>query len=192
MHIQGVILAGGKSTRMGTDKALLSLHNKKVVEHIIEEMKNITPDIIIISNQPELYESYGYPIYKDRYKDKGPLAGLETAFYHMKGDIAVITPCDTPFIQHAIYEDLLRNIQPYDAVVPKYNGRLHPLAGVYRRSVHPFIETCIQNNQLQVKSFFDKIDVLYQEDFNMVNDSLLEKHFFNMNTVEEFNEAKRL
>lgn len=192
MHIQGVILAGGKSSRMGTNKALLSLHNKRVIEHIIQEMIKLTPDIMIISNEPTLYESYGFPIYQDRYMDKGPLAGLETALYHMKGDIAVVTPCDTPFIQQHVYGELLKNIKNYDAVVPKYNGYLHPLAGVYRQSVHPFIESCIQNNQLQVRSFFDTIHVLYQEDFSGIDDSVLEKHFFNMNTMEEFDEAKRL
>lgn len=191
VYIQGIVLAGGKSTRMGTNKALLSLHNKRVIEHIIEEIKKITPDIIIISNEPKLYESYGYPIYKDRYKDKGPLAGLESALYHMRGDVAVVSPCDTPFIQHAVYEELLNNMDHYDAVVPKYNGWLHPLSSVYRRSIHPFIETCIQNNQLQVRSFFDTIHVHYQEDLSMIESSLLDKHFFNMNTMEQFNEAKR-
>lgn len=192
LHIQGIVLAGGKSSRMGTNKALLSIHNKKVIEHIIEELQEITNDIIIIANEPEYYKAYNYPIYKDRYKQKGPLAGLETALYHMRGDVAVVSPCDTPFIHHSVYEELLENMNDFDAIVPTYEGQIHPLSGVYRKSVHASVEYCIQNDQLRMTSFFDDIHMHLKEDFSAIDPSIAKKHFFNMNTVEEFNQAKGL
>lgn len=192
LHIQGIILAGGKSSRMGTNKALLTLNNKKVIEHIIEEMKQITDDIIIIANEPELYQKYNIPIFEDRYMHSGPLAGLETALFHMAGDIAVVTPCDTPFVHHSVYNKLLHQMHTQDAIVPKYENRLHPLAGVYKKTVHSFIEQKIKNNELRMTSFYDDINVHIQEDFDEIDQSVLRKHFFNMNTVEDFNKAKEL
>ncbi len=192
MNIQGIILAGGKSSRMGTNKALLSLHNKKILEHIIEQMRLLTQDLIIIANEPTLYEPYGFPIYPDRYLGKGPLAGLETALYHMEGDVAVVTPCDTPFIHHTVYKQLLSHIQAYDAVVPKYDHRLHPLAGIYRTSVHPFIEANIRENNLRMTSFFQDVHVFVEEEFHSLDPSLVKRHFFNMNTIEDFQQAKEI
>lgn len=192
MNIQGVILAGGKSSRMGTNKAMLPLHNKKVIEHIIKQMECITKDIIIITNEPALYKHYDFPLYTDRYENKGPLAGLETALYHMTGDIAFVTPCDTPFIHHSVYEYLLNNLEQHDAIVPKYDEQLHPLSGIYRRSVHPFIERRIQDEELRMTSFYEDIDVYIQKDFNALEESITRNHFFNMNTMDDFHEAKRL
>lgn len=192
MNVQGIILAGGKSSRMGKNKAMLHLHNKKVIEHIIEQMRLITEHIIIIANEPSLYETYGFSVYSDRYVEKGPLAGLETALYHMDKDVAVVSPCDTPFIHHTVYEQLLMHIESYDAVVPKYDGRLHPLAGIYRKSVHPFIEQSIKQNNLRMTSFFEDVEVFIEDNFHSFDSSMIKKHFFNMNTTLDFQQAKEL
>lgn len=191
MNTCGVILAGGKSSRMGTDKALLKLNNKTVIEHIISEFLKVTDDIIIVANKPEYYHFLNLPIVSDRYQDKGPLGGLETALYHGSADNYLISACDTPFINHRVYQVLLAELKNFDAIIPKYKDRLHPLSGIYARSLLPDIQYQIEQNNLRVQSFFNQRNINYIDQFTSINDDVLMKHFFNMNNPNEYNDAKR-
>lgn len=191
MNTCGVILAGGKSSRMGTDKALLKLDNKTVIEHIIAEFSKITEDIIIVTNKPIHYQFLKLPIVSDRYQEKGPLGGLETALYHGLADNYLISACDTPFINHYVYQKLLDELNNYDAVIPKYMDRLHPLSGIYKSSLLPDIQYQIEQNNLRVQSFFDDRNINYIDQFSSINDDVLMRHFFNMNNPDEYNDAKR-
>lgn len=192
MQTCGVILAGGKSSRMGTNKSLLPIQGKASVERVSDELKTVTDNVIIIANESKTYDFLQIKRYSDRHVDKGPLAGLESALYHADADIYFIAACDMPFIDGRIYTYLLEQIAHYDAVVPVYNGQNHPLAAIYRRSILSQIQQQIANNNLRVKSFFEHINVHYIDKFNGIPDSIVEKHFFNMNNPEQYNQAMRL
>ncbi|HLR01483.1 MAG TPA: molybdenum cofactor guanylyltransferase [Virgibacillus sp.] len=193
MHSCGVVLSGGKSSRMGTNKSLLQLNDDKpVIQHIYDEIKHICDDTIIVTNQPEQYDFLKATMVGDRYFDMGPLAGLETAMYHIDADIYMIAACDMPFINRDIYTYLANKLQSYDAVIPRFDNQMHPLAGIYRRHVLPSIQKQIQSHDLRVKGFFEDINVLYVDDFASFPQTMVERHFFNMNDPAEFEEAKRL
>ena len=196
MHTCGVILAGGKSSRMGTNKSLLTIHdNKPVIQHIFEEIKLISDDTVVVTNHPDQYDFLQATMIGDRYFDKGPLAGLETSMYHMKAEYYIIAACDMPFIDKQIYtylRDQLQRYDTYDAVIPVFNDQQHPLAGIYKREVLLSIQNQLYLNNLRVKSFFNDINVLYVNDFSMFSRATIEKHFFNMNNPTEFEQAKRL
>lgn len=185
----GVILSGGKSSRMGTDKSLLRLNDRPIIEHIYDEMKKLTKHIAIITNKKSAYKYLQVPLYGDRYNDKGPLAGIESALYHVKANIFIFSACDTPFIQAPVYEQLLEHIDNYDAVVPTYQGRKHPLSGVYKQSIWRFVKRHLENNHLRVMSFFDDIHVKYIDSFPGISEDLLKLHFFNMNVPSQYEEA---
>lgn len=193
MHSCGVVLAGGKSSRMGTNKSLLHIkENQPVIQHIFEEMKQINDETIIITNHPEQYDFLQATKVGDRYLDMGPLAGLETAMYHINADSFTIAACDMPFINRNIYTYLKQQLQSYDAVVPIFNEKMHPLAGVYKRKVLPSIQRQLQLHDLRVKSFFTDINVLYVDDFSSFSQAAAKKHFFNMNHPSEYEQAKKL
>lgn len=190
MHICGVILAGGKSSRMGTNKSLLLIDHKPVIKHIVEELETCTDELVIIANEPTIYDFLHLKVYRDRYTDKGPLAGIETALYHVEADVFMLAACDMPFIHASIYTFLLEKFEQHDAIIPVYEKQMHPLAGLYKKSVLEKVQYQLENDILRVKSFFDQINVKYVENFQGISDKLLKKHFFNMNNPEEYQEAK--
>ena len=196
MYSCGVLLAGGKSSRMGKNKSLLNVNdNRPVIQVIYDEIKQINEDSIIVTNHPDEYDFLQATMVGDRYYDMGPLAGLETAMYHIDAAYYMIAACDMPFINKQIYTYLHEQLQQhntYDAVVPVHNNQIHPLAGIYKRNVLPHIQRQLEIGNLRVKSFFEDIHTLYIDSFSQFSQSTLKKHFFNMNNPEEFEQAKLL
>lgn len=191
MRICGTILAGGKSSRMGTNKALLKINDKPVIERIADELEACTDQVIVISKSPKEYEFLHLDIFPDRYQEQGPLAGFESALYHVEADWFIIVACDMPFIKADVFRYLYEKRSSYDAVVPIYDGQMHPLSGIYHRSVLPSIQQQLNNQRRQVKSFFEHIHVHYVKEFSL-SQRMLERHFFNMNHPEEYEEAETM
>lgn len=192
MHTCGVILSGGKSSRMGKTKALLPLRDKPVIEHIASELKHVCDEVIVITNQPQDYEFLGLSHFEDRYRQKGPLGGIESALYHVNADVYVMAACDMPFISRHVYTHLMQQLKSHDAAVPMYDARMHPLAGVYRKTVLPAIQDKLDHDERKVNSFFDRTDVNVVHDFGEIPEELLNKHFFNMNNPDHYEQAKVL
>lgn len=177
---------------MGTNKSLLAIHNKKAIEHIVDELSLCTDEVIIIANEKEPYQFLNKKIFSDRFKNKGPLAGLESAIYHYEADVYYIAACDMPFINCQIYQYLSQYIINHDAVIPVYDSRQHPLSGLYHRDTLYYIQQQIKQNRLRMNSFHHAIHVKYVETFNGIDERTLQKHFFNMNNPEQYEIAKRL
>lgn len=192
MRTCGIILAGGKSSRMGTNKALLEIDNKSVIEHIAHELKQCTNEVVIIANDTATYSFLNLRQISDRYVNKGPLGGLETALHHIDADTFFIAACDMPFINRQVYENLLDQLNNYDAVVPIYQKRQHPLAGIYKRSVLPNIQAQLTAGDYRVRGFFKDIKMKYVDHFSNIPDHIVERHFYNMNNPEEYEAAKVL
>lgn len=191
MDVCCVALSGGKSSRMGTNKSLLLLNNKTVIEKIINELHDISCHVYLVTNEPVIYRFLQIPLIRDRYKEKGPLAGIETAFYHIDASIFVFSPCDTPFISSSIYRYLLKQIGDKDAVIPVYNGQIHPLSGIYRKKSFTKYTKTNRAEQITGQRFFlNNIDVKYVDDFDYIPDKVLAKHFFNMNDPDAYEKAK--
>ncbi|WP_188453910.1 molybdenum cofactor guanylyltransferase [Virgibacillus oceani] len=188
----GVILSGGKSSRMGKNKSLLSLHNKPVIEHIALVLNECTDNIIVIANETDKYSFLGLPVYKDRYKNKGPLGGLEAALHYSKADVFLFAACDMPFINQDVYNYLLDQLNDYDAVIPIYENKMHPLAGIYRRSILPKIQQQLDMDDRKVRNLFKYMKVNYIHRFAPLSENLLQRHFFNMNFPAQYEQAKLL
>lgn len=190
MHVTGVVLAGGQSSRMGQDKSLLPLNGKPAITHICEALAAVCDDLIIISNTPEKYGFLDLPIYKDVSTGKGPLAGLHAAMHHHQSDAYLLTACDMPFIESEIYSFLIEQLKENDAIVPLYGNYKQPLAAVYRRNVLPHIASLLRNDQLKMAMLLENIKVKYQVNFPFTEE-VVKKHFFNMNHPEEYEQAKQ-
>ncbi|WP_174613557.1 molybdenum cofactor guanylyltransferase [Virgibacillus ihumii] len=190
MNTCGIILSGGKSSRMGTDKSLLPLGGKPVIQHIATQMKSFSLHQAIITNFPEKYDFLDIEKHADRYPGRGPLAGLESALYHIDTSIFICAACDMPYISAEVYNKLLCELESYDAVVPVFNDRIHPLSGIYTKRILPFIQQQLEQNQLKVRDVFRFINVNYADNFEGIPENTLKKHFFNMNNPEQYEEAK--
>lgn len=190
MSCCGVILAGGKSSRMGTNKALLTLNNQTVIEHVVLEMQAVSDCIVIVTNEPEQYQFLNIPMIADRYKQKGPLAGIEAAMYYKQASDFIVAACDMPFIHRNIYRTLYHQLDGYDAVVPIVNDRLQPLSGIYRKEAWPVIRDQLDKNKLKLESFINQLNVNYVDAFDKVDDEQVAKHFFNMNDPLQYQQAQ--
>ena len=122
------INAGGKSTRMGSDKALLEIGGRPMIEHIIEQTAGLGEQVII-TNTAELYARFGLPTFSDVLPDKGALGGLYTSIQVAAQPYALVLACDMPFINRPLLEHMILLAPDFDAVVPRISPPLPPPAG---------------------------------------------------------------
>ncbi|MDR4950116.1 molybdenum cofactor guanylyltransferase [Neobacillus cucumis] len=193
MKAAAIILAGGKSSRMGTNKALLKINEKTNIERIVEQLKLLFDDLILVTNDAKTYEFLDVQMVPDQYPGMGPLAGVHAGLNVSNYDVNLVVACDMPFISSELAEALLANTSNYDAVVPVINGKQHPLFAVYQKQVAKMVEERIQSGQLRMKHLLDDLNVLYVTEKELATYSpiTLEKVFFNMNHPEEYVEAKK-
>ena len=109
MEVTGIILAGGKSSRMGTDKGLLKLNGKSMVEYVIDALTEMCSRVLIVSNNIE-YRRYGIDVVKDIYEDKGPLGGLYSGLMNSNSQVNICVSCDIPNVNADVFKFLLLHI----------------------------------------------------------------------------------
>jgi len=186
-----IILAGGKSSRMGTNKALLTLNGKTVIEGIAESLEKTADELLIVTNTPDDYKFLHLPMTEDKWKGMGPLAGIEAGLSASKTEHNLIVACDMPFISVDLGTYLLSCLEDYQAAVPEISGRLHPLFAAYRKDVKGAVTKALDENQLRIRHFLHSIHV------KIVKNDLLESlglpdeeiYFFNMNDRNEYEKA---
>ena len=190
MHIAAIILSGGKSSRMGEDKALLNLGRQKMIEHVLNEMKDVFMDILIIGN-PELYDFPGVPVKPDIIPGRGPLSGIHAGLIHTGKDYVFVTACDMPFVNKKLIQYMINNLDNNcDVLIPKVGQFMEPLFALYgRRCITP-IEENLHAGRYKVLDFLPKVRVnyIYPEEINAFIKP--EKVFFNVNTPQELEQAK--
>jgi molybdopterin-guanine dinucleotide biosynthesis protein A len=150
--ITGIVLAGGKSSRMGTNKSFLKFGDKEAVEITINLMKSLFSEVIISSNQPEEYEKFGLPIFKDIYEFKGPLAGIHSGLLHSQTEKNFVISCDVPLITKEMIEYLVESEGESDIVICKADGFNQQLVGFYKKSLLPDIEKILSENQEETRA----------------------------------------
>ena len=134
MHATGIILAGGKSSRMGEDKGLVLLNGKPMIQYVIEALKEVVSEISIISNN-QSYNQFGMPVYSDIIKDKGPVGGIYTGLYHSKTELNFCISCDVPMISSDFIFWLLNRSGNAFVTLPMYKDKVHQMIGVYSKQV---------------------------------------------------------
>lgn len=186
-----IILAGGQSSRMGQNKALLDIEGKTVIERIVTEIDKVVDHKIIATNTFSDYEFLNLPMVEDNWKGIGPLGGIQAGLTASQTDRNIIIACDMPFISSQIASFLLSKLSEYDGVVPIINGRIHPLFAAYRRDVRHVIEKLIKANRHRITYILPEIHgkVLTEIDLENEGFDLSEYEFFNMNDPGKYKEA---
>ncbi|OFY96881.1 MAG: hypothetical protein A3K10_07320 [Bacteroidetes bacterium RIFCSPLOWO2_12_FULL_31_6] len=184
MKIGAIILAGGKSSRMGTDKGLLLLNGKSMVAYVLDTLKQITDDIIIISNNAA-YEVYKVPVYEDLIKDAGPLAGTYTGLIYSKHDKNIVVSCDAPFISVELLNLLIEKRKNYDATIATHFNKTHPIIGIYDKKCVPTFKNELEQNQRKIKIALEKVNLQL-----IAVNQFDKKVFTNVNTPIELKEIQ--
>ncbi len=180
--ITGIILAGGKSTRMGSDKGLISFNGSLFIEHIIKALKPLVQDIIIVSNNSN-YDTFGYKRVSDIIKNSGPLAGLYTGLHYSNTENNLVLSCDIPLINTLVLKLLLNtSYTSYDVVQLQSKSKTMPLIATYKKAcMHKCLEL-LNDGERRLrevpKQLFTKTITL---------DSSLELYVENINTINQLN-----
>lgn len=147
-NITGIVLAGGKSSRMGSDKGLLKINNKTFVEYVIDAVKPLVEEILIVSNNEE-YNQFGYQRVEDSIKNSGPLAGLYSGLLHSKTEYNLVLSCDVPMIKTNILQLLIEtNKNNYDVIQLQYENETMPLIALYKKQcMHKCLELLQQGEK---------------------------------------------
>lgn len=191
--ITGIILSGGKSSRMGENKSFLKIQNETIIERIVKLMKSIFDEVMIVTNSPDEYKFLGLPLYKDIYKNKGPLGGIHSGLTHSKSEKNFVISCDVPLMT----EEMIEYIVEYksDKTIKFCNaaGYHQPLAGVYSKSLIVEIEKLISGGDVPDKSFHHFLKMVEAE--TICPESLpFYKHeiFFNVNNPKDYEEIVKI
>jgi molybdopterin-guanine dinucleotide biosynthesis protein A len=185
----GIILAGGESRRMGTDKALLDINGRPLIEHILEVFAGLFRKTIIVTNTPDRYRMYGVELTSDVLDIRGPLTGIYSGLLRSDEEYSFVAACDMPFLNARLISYMGEVAAGYDAVVPQFNGFLEPLHAVYRRGILPAIETQVRKQDRRIRGIFDYIQVRYVTEEEIARFDPQKRSFRNLNTPKEYKEA---
>ncbi|MFC7060393.1 molybdenum cofactor guanylyltransferase [Halobacillus seohaensis] len=184
VSIGGAILAGGGSTRMGTDKANLYVGTETVLTRTYNVLKEEVASVLINRNEA------GVGFINDIYKNSGPLAGLHAVLDYASNDYVAVAACDTPFIDSKVIQRLLAHTtEGTDAIIPVYDGRIQPLSGIYHKRLAEDCERLLSEGERKMQSLLSQCRVTYVTDFSGIPSNTVYWHFFNMNTKEDYEEA---
>ncbi|HSJ66050.1 MAG TPA: molybdenum cofactor guanylyltransferase [Anditalea sp.] len=189
--IAAYILAGGKSSRMGKDKGLISLNDKPMVSYTLNLCKEIGYSPILVASQEE-YSALGYPVIKDIIPDKGPMGGLYTALEHNKDEATYILlfSCDMPFIPKEAIFKLAEAANDQPIIVSEFMNEINPLFALYHKDLREQVKLSLEKGHLKMKGLIetfshDKIDM---------EDLVLQTplRFSNINTPEDLEKSRKL
>ena len=190
-----VLQAGGKSTRMGKDKALLPFQGIPLIKRLRDRFSDMGDELLVITNDFSGYQDLAVPLYKDIIPDRGALGGLYTALSISKNPLVGLIAADLPFASPALLAHLIKILltSGAEAAIPSTERGLEPLHAVYRRDTSlPLVKGAIDQNLWRMNSWFDQAEILIltPEETRRVSSS---KHtFLNLNTPEDLQKAEKL
>ncbi|NTW26273.1 MAG: molybdenum cofactor guanylyltransferase [Lentimicrobium sp.] len=183
--ITGIVLAGGKSSRMGSDKGLMIFNGKPLVQYSLDLLSLFCENILISSNNPS-YKSFGFEVIADEVTGAGPIAGIASCLRHSGTSLNLVLSCDMPLLEPVVIETLLKNAEGNTFVVPiDSSGRAEPLCALYRSESLAYAEKLIQLESYRMTALFDKAPVKYIKpgDYPVRYN---ESWFANLNTPDDF------
>ncbi|MGB7339241.1 MAG: molybdenum cofactor guanylyltransferase [Phototrophicaceae bacterium] len=185
------IIAGGKSSRMGTNKAVITFDGQTLIERIIEHTQDLGQQTtMLITNTPDEYTHLNLPMFADVIPDSGSLGGIYSALYHSKTTHTIVIACDMPFVSADVLRLMQTHADKADVVVPTVEGYPQGLHAIYSKNCLEPIRAKIESKRLKVIGFYEQVRVTYLDEtaLETVNSDGLA--FMNVNTPEELEIAR--
>ncbi|ABZ84559.1 molybdopterin-guanine dinucleotide biosynthesis protein a [Heliomicrobium modesticaldum Ice1] len=190
MDAAAIILSGGRNSRMGRNKAFAVVNGKVVIAQIIEKLKTVTAEIIVVTNCPDDYRHLGVRLTGDIIPDQGPLSGIHAGLIASNYRNNIVVACDMPFVEAPLARALLEEAPGYDVVVPQWRGHLQPLFAVYTKTCIDPIEACLRGNIRKIVSFYPQVRVCCAGEALLSRWGDPERIFFNINTPADLETAQ--
>ncbi len=188
--ISGVVLAGGQSRRLGTNKAFLKLGQKTLLERAVGTLSEVFEEVLVITNQTKTELPPRVRVVPDIFPGKGSLGGLYTGLVSSTNPHIFVVACDMPFLELKLIKFMLSEVNHWDVVIPRNTEGYQPLHAIYSRNCIPFIEKQLAQDRLAIIEFFPqvKLNVLEGEWLKEFNKNGLT--FFNINTLDDWQKAQ--
>lgn len=189
-----MILAGGRSQRLGIDKALLELGGQPLLSRAVDKLASISHDLIVVTNNPGAYESLGLKVrfVPDEQPGEGALMGVYSGLKAAYHDSAIAVACDMPFMSVPMLRYMLPEVARCDVVIPRFNDLLEPLHALYSKGCLPSMAASLAQGRRQIVSFFDDVEVCYIEEPVVVRFDPLRLAFMNVNTRADWQLAQEM
>ncbi len=184
--ITGVLLAGGKSLRMGYDKARIEVAGQTLVSRSLDLLRQTFSRVLIAGDRPDLAQA-DVPAIPDIYPGSA-LGGLYTGLSAAETDWIFVAPCDMPYPDRRILEILISHRSGYDAVVPRTPKGYEPVFALYHKNCLPHMASMLRNSQYRIYDFYRRIRVRYL-DWSELPDGW-ERSLLNVNTPAELARIK--
>ena len=191
-RVTGVVLAGGRSSRFGRDKALLTLDGEPLLTRAVRLLHGLAADVIVLGPPERAALAPGARVFPDERPGDGPLPALATALREMRGERMVAVATDMPLLNLALLAHLLDRSKGYDVVVPRVGGRTQQLHAVYARACLPAVEAQLARDDLKIDRFFAAVRTLAVEEDEIAHLDPEFLSFRNVNTEADWAEVQRL
>ena len=189
--VTAFVLAGGQSTRMGREKAMLELGGSTLLERALQLALTVAAEAMVVGSRGE-FERYGR-LLEDVYPGQGPLGGIHAALWASPTDLNLILAVDTPFLEARFLEFLIAQARESGAVVtlPRTADGFHPLAAVYRRAFRETAEQALAEGRNKIDALFAQVETRVLEEEELRRFAFAPAIFENLNTPEELERARQ-
>jgi len=190
-----IILAGGKSSRLGRSKALQVIEGKSLIQWVIDCLAILSTEIIIATAHGEAIPCSSAVKIKtvaDIYPGKGPLVGIYSGLIASSSSRAIVVGCDTPFLSISLLEYITQTCSTFDVIVPRIKNKLEPLCAVYAKNCSGPIQGLLEQNELRIDKLFSMVKVKYIEEDEINRFDPEHLSFFNINSQADLDRARKL
>ena len=185
-NMTGIILSGGKNSRMGVNKAFIEINGVRLINRILSVYRKIFSEIIIVTNEPLAYDEFSdTTIVTDIFKGKGSLGGIYTGLFYARHDYAFVAACDMPSLNQAFILFMMEQIDRYEIVVPEVPEGFQALHAIYSRRCLPAIKKMILADRLKIAGLFKEVRSLKLTSDKIKPFNPDGRLFLNINTPEE-------
>ena len=185
----GVILAGGKSKRIGTNKAFLEINGRKIIDRVVDVFQETFDEVILVTNSPLEYLHLNLRIVTDLFPNRGSLGGIYTGLFFSSFQHIFVSACDMPFLNQGFIRYMKSKVDNFDVVVPCSSDGLQPLHAIYSKRCSRNIESLINAQNLKIVNFYPKVRVKKISAQEILTFDPHQSIFFNINTPEDLEKA---
>ncbi len=192
--LSGIVLAGGRSRRLGTDKAELTFDDRTLLEIVIDRLSSVCPQVIVASGSRSARDIPALPVQfvSDTIPGAGPLAGVQAGLAVAPTAFSLVVACDMPFLNLPLLDYMAGLPRRYQALVPRVADRWHPLHAVYARSCLPAIESLLARGGNSMKELLSRLDVRTLSEEEMRHHDPEGLSVFNLNNQQDLARAQTI
>jgi molybdenum cofactor guanylyltransferase len=190
--VTAIVLAGGKSSRLGRDKALEKIGGKYLIERVLHSLSRLGDDILVVTAAPNQLAGLNVEKVIDTYPRTGAKVGLCTGINASLSFYSLVVACDMPFLNIDLLRYLLDSASGFDAVIPRIGDKIEPLHAVYSKNCIPVLEEQINKDKLKISDLFSEINVRYVEAGDIERYDPQHLSLFNINSEADLKRAKAI